>query len=489
MIGRGELEAARDVLESWLDTYPGDDEARLALSEVYRRYLNDAERADELILEMLESRPRTPDRLLARMRIAQRRGEIEGMTEALQGLEGKYGRLDVAQRRTIYRFAEQLWREAQRDPRRSEEVRAFMETVARLDPEAPPEIRGALAFIAIAMGDGAPDVAEGLRERVASPEDVDRAMERFAGAVSSSRRVLPAHYAFMRELTIGVGGDRIERYGILIATVLATAGEVEGDSRAAAETVGRASEALVETGRTEEAVEAVLRRFNGDGPRNVPPGAVTYSMAIMADNAKSPASVTDTLYRLTLSYDPDHANANNNLGYRMLERGDDPGEALELIERAYRADPSSAHILDSYGWALHKVGRQRDSDEGPGAITILERAASSVRANMNEFQRAAARSRTAEDRNANLREAFLEEATLVTVLSHLGDALWSSGRREEALEKWENASMIVDAIELRDFGFEVPALVEEQYIAEADKARARVRAAKADRDPLAPDGE
>lgn len=489
LIGRGEGEAARDLLESWLNRYPGDDEVRLALAEVYRRYLNDAEKADELILGMLESRPKTPDRLLLRMQISQRRGDIAGMVDALSGLEGEYARLDANQRRIIYQFAEQLWRVAQREPERAAAVRAFMVTVTRLDRNVPPQIRGALAFVAVGMGEDPSDWAERMLERVASPEDIDRALERFASAISTALRVQPEHYVFMREMTIRDGEPRIERYGLLIATVLSTAGELVGDSRVAAETIGRACEALAEAGRTEAAVEAAMGRFNREGLQRVQASAVTYSMAIMADNAKSPTPVTDALYRLTLEYDPDHANANNNLGYRMLERGDDPNEALVLIERAYEADPASAHILDSYGWALHKVGRHRDSEEGPGAVTILQQASATVRTNMNEFQRAAAQSRTTRDRNDNLLEAFLEEATLVTVLSHLGDALWASGQREEAIEKWENAAMLVDAMELRDVEFDVPALAEEQYTAAANEARARVRAAQADRDPLAPSGQ
>jgi tetratricopeptide (TPR) repeat protein len=487
LVGRGEGESARELLESWLTTYPGDDEVRLTLAEVYRRVFNNPERADELVLEMLESRPETPDRLLARMQIAQRRNDIAGMTAALSGLEEGYGRLDANQRATIYQFAEQLWRFSQREPARASEARAFMETVVRLDPGVPPQIRGALAFVMIGMGEDPEDVAESLIERVSSPEEVDLAMERFAGAVTSTLRVLPEHYAFMRALSLRGDEPRVKRYGLLIATVLATAGDVEGDPRAAASTIGDASVALAEAGRTREAVESALERFNGDGTVRVPASALTYSMAIMADNAKSPTAVTDALYRLTLEYDPDHANANNNLGYRMLERGDDPREALVLIERAYEADPSSAHILDSYGWALHKIGRHADTDEGPGAVTLLRRAADMVRTNMNEFQRAAARSRTTDERNDNLLEAFLEEATLVTVLSHLGDALWASGKREEAVEKWENAVLIVDAIELREVEFEIPELAREQYTVEADKARSRIRAAKADRDPLSAD--
>jgi len=101
---------------------------------------------------------------------------------------------------------------------------------------------------------------------------------------------------------------------------------------------------------------------------------------------------------------PDNPVVLNYLGYARLERGVKMDEAERLIAEASRRAPDDASITDSLGWAQFKRGRV---DE---AIATLQRAAAAdpAQAEVNE---------------------------------HLGDALYTAGRRYEARFAW-NAALV-----------------------------------------------
>ncbi|HNP36018.1 MAG TPA: tetratricopeptide repeat protein [Woeseiaceae bacterium] len=66
-------------------------------------------------------------------------------------------------------------------------------------------------------------------------------------------------------------------------------------------------------------------------------------------------------YRKTLKRWPDSALALNALGYTLADRTDDYREAERLIKKALKLDPDNPAIIDSYGWVLHKLGRNQDA--------------------------------------------------------------------------------------------------------------------------------
>lgn len=107
-------------------------------------------------------------------------------------------------------------------------------------------------------------------------------------------------------------------------------------------------------------------------------------------------------FRKALDLNPDYPEALNYLGYTMIERGEDSGEAFRLIQRAITLQPDAGYILDSLGWAHFSRGNY------DLAVKNLERAAS------------------------------LQPAD-ATINSHLGDAYWMAGRRLEARFQWERA--------------------------------------------------
>jgi len=65
---------------------------------------------------------------------------------------------------------------------------------------------------------------------------------------------------------------------------------------------------------------------------------------------------------------PDDPVALNALGYTLVDRTRRHREGYELIERALQQTPDSGAVLDSMGWALHRLGRDEE------ALQYLERA-------------------------------------------------------------------------------------------------------------------
>lgn len=106
----------------------------------------------------------------------------------------------------------------------------------------------------------------------------------------------------------------------------------------------------------------------------------------------------DFLKALDLS--PAQPDVLNYLAYSWLQQDRNIHDAHRMLKQAVEQRPNDPHILDSYGWALFKLG---------------------------EFERA---------------ESFLELATQLmphdrTVNQHLGDAYWRMGRTAEARNQWQ----------------------------------------------------
>lgn len=62
------------------------------------------------------------------------------------------------------------------------------------------------------------------------------------------------------------------------------------------------------------------------------------------------------IFKVAVQKDPKNAQAHHGLGWALLEKGDDLGEALYQTQEALRLSPQSAAIRDSVGWALYKSG-------------------------------------------------------------------------------------------------------------------------------------
>ncbi|WP_240914313.1 tetratricopeptide repeat protein [Microbulbifer sp. SH-1] len=103
--------------------------------------------------------------------------------------------------------------------------------------------------------------------------------------------------------------------------------------------------------------------------------------------------------RKLLSRDPDNANLLNTLGYKLLSYDDRLDEALVLITKALDLSPDDPAIIDSMGWAHHRLGNHRE------AVKYLQKAL-----------------------------AMLQDHEIA---AHLGEALWALGERQQAMQVWE----------------------------------------------------
>jgi len=103
--------------------------------------------------------------------------------------------------------------------------------------------------------------------------------------------------------------------------------------------------------------------------------------------------------RKLLSRDPDNANLLNTLGYKLLSYDDRLDEALILITKALALSPDDPAIIDSMGWAHHRLGNHVE------AVKYLQRA----------------------------HELMKDHE----IAAHLGEALWAIGERQQAMQVWE----------------------------------------------------
>ena len=122
--------------------------------------------------------------------------------------------------------------------------------------------------------------------------------------------------------------------------------------------------------------------------------------AAMAADKLGKFELFEQLLRKLLQVVPDHAQANNALGYSLLERNVRLEEGMQLVEKAYQLAPDDAAITDSVGWGYYRLGKLDKSAE------------------------------------------FLRRAFAVTpdpeIAAHLGEVLWMQGSKDEAAKIWQD---------------------------------------------------
>src|SRR5688572_25981793 len=111
--------------------------------------------------------------------------------------------------------------------------------------------------------------------------------------------------------------------------------------------------------------------------------------------------VVETNLRKLIKLRPDHAHAYNALGYTLADRTERLAEAHQLIEKALSLAPNDAFIMDSMGWVLFRLGRNKE------ALDYLQRAF-----------------------------ALRPDAEIA---AHLGEVLWVDGQQDEARKVWSQA--------------------------------------------------
>ena len=105
--------------------------------------------------------------------------------------------------------------------------------------------------------------------------------------------------------------------------------------------------------------------------------------------------------RKVLAIDPENVAALNALGYTLADRTTRYEEALRLIDRARVAEPGNAAIIDSYGWVLYRLGRNKEA--------LVE-----------------------------LRRAYTLQKD-PEIAAHIAEVLWFEGEKEAAREMFDEA--------------------------------------------------
>ncbi|WP_257385899.1 tetratricopeptide repeat protein [Tahibacter caeni] len=146
-----------------------------------------------------------------------------------------------------------------------------------------------------------------------------------------------------------------------------------------------------------EAAQAVYARALKQMPDDT---RVLYARALHAA-ANGLPDRAETDLRRVLELKPEDMDATNALGYTLADADRKLDEALSLIERALKAKPDDAAVIDSYGWVLYRRGDLAGSEKA-------------------------------------LRRAF-EKQSDGEIASHLGEVLWMQGKHEEARAIFEQA--------------------------------------------------
>jgi tetratricopeptide (TPR) repeat protein len=205
-----------------------------------------------------------------------------------------------------------------------------------------------------------------------------------------------------------VGGEPAFRAQILQAQVLAKQGDVAG-----ARQILQKADAT----RNEQRVQLILAEAQILRDANQPKEAflvvergldklpenpdLLYDYAMLAEKLDR-VDIMESSLRKVMRVKPDHAHAYNALGYTLADRNQRLAEAKELIEKALALDPDNPMIIDSMGWVLYRMG------DSQGALKQLQRA-------------------------YELGNKDPE------IAAHLGEVLWSLGRRQEAQAVWKEA--------------------------------------------------
>jgi predicted Zn-dependent protease len=125
---------------------------------------------------------------------------------------------------------------------------------------------------------------------------------------------------------------------------------------------------------------------------------IRYARAMLHDS-NGDIDQAEADLRKALDENPDNAVALNALGYILTTRTGRLDEAQSMIERALQLDPGNPAILDSMGWVLFRQGNTE------AALDYLTRA--------------------------------WDTMPDPEVAAHLGEALWTSGNRDQARVIWK----------------------------------------------------
>ncbi|WP_372362420.1 tetratricopeptide repeat protein [Xanthomonas sp. NCPPB 1325] len=373
-------------------------------------------------------------------------GAIPNQIEAWQ----EFGRLALRMERPALakRIVDEVVRRFPEEPRvallhatqlqqegKNDEALALLKAV---EPQAvkDSELRGALAFAYDAMGQteaaarvlstGPQDTQTyGLRASMLAKEKDRSALQALYGELKSNATKPDPD----RRLLLGKIAEFLKRYDEAVEWYRGVPG-----GQQLSEARLRAASALYELGRKPEAL-AEVRALQGDASADDDARRDAYVLeAELHQRAEDAPGELDAFERGLAAYpddsallyarglawerrddvpraeadlrkilvaEPENVAALNALGYTLADRTTRYKEALALIDRARTADPDNPAIVDSYGWVLYRMGRNKE------ALVQLRRA-----------------------------WALVKDPEIA---AHVGEVLWVSGKQDEARRYFDEA--------------------------------------------------
>lgn len=118
------------------------------------------------------------------------------------------------------------------------------------------------------------------------------------------------------------------------------------------------AQVLRDRGKFDEAITA----FEGMMKRSPRDGTLVYEYAGLLERAGRLPDAERAL-RDVLAKDPQDANALNSLGYMLADHGMRLDEAVDLVQRALKVEPTNPSYLDSLGWAYFRQGKLDLADQ------------------------------------------------------------------------------------------------------------------------------
>ena len=426
-IRNGSLEEALSHMEFLLSSPEGLPEERFELMANLLSREHDVQEAFRLMERFVAARRDDPSALYAYAHLAVRAGELEkarqAIDEALEQRPGWYNAIalrirvllladgpdeamvylaDVVREYPEDTSLRMVYARTLMDVRRYEEA---LEQYGILAEQVPSNSEIPLAMGMIYLQMDRIDEAEEMLNRVRDAGDSGGDLQFYLGWIAERRGDIAQAIAYYASLPPEAPNHFEARLRIAILT--AGEGDVAGARRQlqtlrAEEPAQQRrlyqveAELLRQAGLKEEGMDvlsAALLIFPTDFD-------LLYSRALLAESLDR-LDIVESDLRLILQHEPSHIDALNALGYTLADRTDRYGEAYEYIKRALELSPDNNAILDSMGWVLYRLGNHEE------AIRYLRRSLS----------------------------IKLDHE----VAAHLGEVLWVTGEREEAMAVWQRA--------------------------------------------------
>jgi|GEM_PF-3207536 len=409
----GESARAVELLDAQLASHPSDATLLRAMESILRDKMDKKDEADHLALRRLDASSRTPEALAERAGADMRLKRTDDAAAALHEALAWDAPFTLAQRAALTAQVATIAQGALRDGTPSLSViTGLFDTLARRVTPMPVQVHLVRLEAMLRNKETAPaSFADAIALAVAQhPKNAAViAGSAFQRALEAGRSALVAGSAPVVDAHMPTADSRLHTIWLQAA---ADAHDLDS---------GLAVLAAIESRKTGLDIISQLRGNFIKQPTTQAQAAAELAYQLSGSFFVEDEQGYERLLRWALSRDPNHALANNDLGYQMADRGDDLATAHKMLTRAYRLAPNRPEILDSVAWVRYKLGMLKDQvaadgAKTDGAITLLRKATTLTGGSSDPVVR-----------------------------DHFGDTLWRIGEHDEAIKQWRIAHSLANA--------------------------------------------